>query len=107
MSPTPPSPAPGIYVPEDYWFLALGPRSAQDMKEVVVVHPRTQAKSLYAPEMLSEVAFAKTFPRDGSDAANPVVIASVGRAVETKGYDDLLSALALLPSQNRWHEVVE
>ena len=43
----------GIYVPEDYWFLA------QDMKEVVVVHPRAQAKSLDAPLMLSEVALQK------------------------------------------------
>jgi hypothetical protein len=60
--PTPPSLAPGIDIPEDYWFLALGPRSAQDMKEFVVVHPRASAKSLYAPEMLSEVAFAKASP---------------------------------------------
>jgi glycosyltransferase involved in cell wall biosynthesis len=40
--------------------------------------------------------------RDGSDPGNPVVIASVGRAVEKKGYDDLLSALALLPPGLHW-----
>jgi glycosyltransferase involved in cell wall biosynthesis len=40
--------------------------------------------------------------RDGSDPANPVVIASVGRAVEKKGYDDLLGALALLPPGLHW-----
>ena len=62
MFPTPPSPAPRIYVSADYWFLALGPRSAQGMEEVVVGHPRAKAKSLYAPEILNEVAFAKTFP---------------------------------------------
>jgi len=40
--------------------------------------------------------------RDGSDAADPVVILSVGRKVEKKGYDDLLKALALLPANLHW-----
>lgn len=40
--------------------------------------------------------------RDGSDAGDPVVILSVGRKVEKKGYDDLLNALALLPSGLHW-----
>lgn len=34
---------------------------------------------------------------DGSDPERPVVIASVGRAVDKKGYDVLLEALATLP----------
>ena len=34
--------------------------------------------------------------RDGRDPANPVIIASVGRAVPKKGYDILLRALALI-----------
>lgn len=38
--------------------------------------------------------------RDGS--AEPVVILSVGRAVEKKGYGDLLAALALLPAGLSW-----
>jgi glycosyltransferase involved in cell wall biosynthesis len=41
-------------------------------------------------------------PRDGSDAADPVVILSVGRKVEKKGYDDLLKALARLPRGLHW-----
>lgn len=41
-------------------------------------------------------------PRDGSDAADPVVILSVGRKVEKKGYDDLLNALARLPHGLHW-----
>ena len=41
-------------------------------------------------------------PRDGSDRADPVVILSVGRKVEKKGYDDLLNALALLPPGLHW-----
>ncbi|MBN9669742.1 glycosyltransferase family 4 protein [Roseibium aggregatum] len=38
--------------------------------------------------------------RDGSD--EPVRLLSVGRVVEKKGYDDLLSALALLPGDLNW-----
>lgn len=40
--------------------------------------------------------------RDGSAAENPVTILSVGRAVEKKGYDVLLRALALLPAGLQW-----
>jgi glycosyltransferase involved in cell wall biosynthesis len=40
--------------------------------------------------------------RDGRDAADPVVILSVGRKVEKKGYDDLLQALAGLPRELHW-----
>ncbi len=41
-------------------------------------------------------------PRDGLDPADPVVILSVGRKVEKKGYDDLLNALASLPAGLHW-----
>ncbi len=40
--------------------------------------------------------------RDGSDPADPVAIVSVGRAVEKKGYDVLLRALAKLPADLHW-----
>jgi glycosyltransferase involved in cell wall biosynthesis len=40
--------------------------------------------------------------RDGTDAADPVVILSIGRKVEKKGYDDLLEALARLPREVHW-----
>jgi glycosyltransferase involved in cell wall biosynthesis len=39
----------------------------------------------------------------GSDC--PVVLLSIGRAVRKKGYDDLLTALALLPSDLTWRFV--
>ncbi len=40
--------------------------------------------------------------RDGSTAADPVVILSIGRKVEKKGYADLLQALARLPRELHW-----
>jgi len=40
--------------------------------------------------------------RDGRDPHDPVVILSVGRKVEKKGYDDLLKALAQLPRTLHW-----
>jgi glycosyltransferase involved in cell wall biosynthesis len=53
--------------------------------------------------------FAPPPPRppggDGSDPRHPVVILSVGRAVPKKGYDDILAALALLPSDLAWRFV--
>jgi glycosyltransferase involved in cell wall biosynthesis len=40
--------------------------------------------------------------RDGSEAADPVRFVTIGRAVEKKGFDDLLAALARLPSRLHW-----
>lgn len=40
--------------------------------------------------------------RDGRDPNDPVVILSVGRKVEKKGYEDLLKALAQLPRTVSW-----
>ncbi len=40
--------------------------------------------------------------RNGADARHPVRIVSVGRLVEKKGYDDLLTALADLPESVWW-----
>jgi glycosyltransferase involved in cell wall biosynthesis len=42
---------------------------------------------------------------DGRDPAHPVAILAVGRAVDKKGFDDLLSALALLPPDTHWRFV--
>jgi glycosyltransferase involved in cell wall biosynthesis len=40
--------------------------------------------------------------RDGTDPADPVIILSVGRAVEKKGLDILIEALAKLPAARAW-----
>jgi glycosyltransferase involved in cell wall biosynthesis len=39
---------------------------------------------------------------DGRDVASPVALLAVGRAVDKKGFDDLLEALALLPPDLHW-----
>jgi glycosyltransferase involved in cell wall biosynthesis len=41
-------------------------------------------------------------PRDGGTMSDPVIILSVGRAVEKKGYGDLLEALTLLEPGLSW-----
>jgi glycosyltransferase involved in cell wall biosynthesis len=41
-------------------------------------------------------------PRDGCDPADPVRVVTIGRAVEKKGFDDLLAALAALPAGMHW-----
>lgn len=40
--------------------------------------------------------------RDGANADDPVALLSVGRAVEKKGFDTLLDALARLPASLHW-----
>lgn len=40
--------------------------------------------------------------RDGRDPHDPVVVLSIGRKVEKKGFDDLLDALARLPAALHW-----
>jgi glycosyltransferase involved in cell wall biosynthesis len=42
---------------------------------------------------------------DGTDPKNPVMLVSIGRAVEKKGYDILLDALAQLPEGLSWRLV--
>jgi glycosyltransferase involved in cell wall biosynthesis len=44
-------------------------------------------------------------PRDGRDPEQPVVVLAVGRAVDKKGFDDLLRALASLPPEVHWRLV--
>ncbi len=39
---------------------------------------------------------------DGTDASRPVRILAVGRAVDKKGFDDLLAALARIPPDRHW-----
>jgi glycosyltransferase involved in cell wall biosynthesis len=59
--------------------------------------------SYHGLDLARFAAYAGERPaRDGSDPDAPVMILSVGRAVEKKGYDVLLEALALLPDDLHW-----
>jgi glycosyltransferase involved in cell wall biosynthesis len=45
---------------------------------------------------------SRSVENDGSDPEHPVLLLSVGRLVAKKGYEDLLSALASLPTDLEW-----
>jgi glycosyltransferase involved in cell wall biosynthesis len=77
-------------------------------------HNHTHLSALSNPERVSLVYHGLDFSRfpdapawrprrDGRDAQDPVRLLSVGRAVEKKGYDLLLQALARLPTDLYWH----
>ena len=51
---------------------------------------------------LDMARFAPRQPNPNADTAALIALASVGRLVEKKGYDDLLAALALLPPELPW-----
>jgi len=48
---------------------------------------------------------ASVSDRDGRNAADPVTLLTIGRAVDKKGFDDLLHALAQLPRELHWRLV--
>ena len=74
------------------------------------LHLRTLASAATQIDLVYHGLDANRFPaprahRDDKDAGEPglpVMILSVGRAVDKKGYDDLLHALALLSPQQHW-----
>lgn len=52
------------------------------------------------------VAPTRRPPRDGSDAADPVTLLCVGRLVAKKGHDDLIDAVATLPTGLHWRLIL-
>lgn len=78
----------------------LAPRPDGDKGHLQLVYHGLDLAHLPAPPPLFGPGARSR--RDGSDAADPVVILSIGRKVEKKGYGDLLQALARLPSDLNW-----
>jgi len=72
----------------------LGDLAPDPQRVSLVYHGLDLARFAPPPEAASS--------RDGSDAAAPVRLLSVGRAVPKKGYDALLRALARLPGALAW-----
>ncbi len=70
---------------------------APDPARVDLLYHGLDLARFAAPETASPPA-----GRDGSAAVDPVRLLSVGRAVEKKGYDILLQALAELPAGLQW-----
>ncbi len=68
---------------------------ASDPDKVELVYHGIDARRFPAPG-------AGRQPRNGSDASDPVRLLCVGRAVEKKGHDVLLEALARLPESLCW-----
>jgi len=69
-------------------------RLADDPEKVALVHHGLDTARFPAPPPRP--------PRDGRAPAAPVRLLSVGRAVDKKGFDVLLDALALLPADLAW-----
>jgi glycosyltransferase involved in cell wall biosynthesis len=73
----------------------MAPRSKDDEGSLQLVYHGLDFAHLPAPPVGRS-------SRDGSDPNDPVVILSIGRKVEKKGYDDLLNAVARLPRSLHW-----
>ncbi len=73
-------------------------RLAREPSAVELVYHGLDFSRFPAPESRAPGA-------NGRDAAHPVIILSVGRAVSKKGYDDLLRALARVPDSLLWRFV--
>ena len=71
---------------------------AADPKRVELVYHGLDLERFPPPQLIR-------LPRDGNRLEDPVIILSVGRAVEKKGYDVLLNALSSLPEDLVWRFV--
>lgn len=87
-------------------FVVTCTRAGFDHLRNLATDPARVHLSYHGLDLSRFGSFARTRSRrDGSNRADPVVLLSVGRAVEKKGYDLLLEALALLPKDLAWRFV--
>ncbi|MDD9874033.1 MAG: glycosyltransferase family 4 protein [Gammaproteobacteria bacterium] len=87
----------------DCRWLTTCTRANFDHLRALAADPAKVALNYHGLDVSRFAAAATAYSnRDGADAANPVQILSVGRAVAKKGYDGLLAALADLPPDLHW-----
>ena len=81
--------------------------TATNLAHLEALAPKGRVELVYHGLDLSRFSFARNgnAERNGKDAADPVIILSVGRLVEKKGTDVLLEALARLPADVHWRLV--
>ncbi len=75
---------------------------SDDPNKIHLVYHGLDFERFAHPHIDDESAEAKALAKPMSEGSPPVQLISVGRAVEKKGYDHLLNALAQLPEQLHW-----
>lgn len=84
------------------WAVACT-RAGRARLAALAPQPETVALAYHGLDLARFPAPAAPRPaRDGSDAGDPVIILSIGRAVPKKGFGTLLAALARLPHALSW-----
>jgi len=87
-------------------FVVTCTKAGFDKLQSLSPDPARVHLSYHGLDLSRFASFEGTRPaRDGADAQDPALLLSVGRAVEKKGYDILLAALALLPKTLAWRFV--
>ena len=79
--------------------------TADGLARLQAIDPVTLSLNRHGLDLAHWPAAPARAPRDGSDPQNPVTILSVGRAVEKKGYEVLIDALAALGAPLNWRFV--
>ena len=81
--------------------------TAANLAHLAALAPPGRVELVYHGLDLARFSFGgqSESKRNGKDAADPVIILSVGRLVEKKGTDVLLDALARLPAHLHWRLV--
>lgn len=77
--------------------------TAANVEHLTGIAPAARHKIALLYHGLDLTRFAEPMPRPQMPSHAPVQVLSVGRAVPKKGFDTLLRALAMLPSELAWH----
>jgi glycosyltransferase involved in cell wall biosynthesis len=88
------------------WLVTCTQSNSEHLKELLGADPGKVKLLYHGLDLTRFPAPDRHYSKaDGSSKNEPVVILSVGRAVEKKGYNVLLDALAQLPAELNWRLV--